>query len=151
MAAAVRTLRSHAYGLLATATADEPDIRLVQHLRVDDDATVWFGTSPRSRKAEQIRLRPGVSYAVEDRQSFAYAVVLGPAQFVDDTAVLAALWEPGLEAFFPAGPGGGDFTILRIVPSRIELMSFADGVHPEPYGLRPAVVDSAAMERSGDA
>lgn len=139
---AVRTLRSHAYGFLTTCVRDAPDVRLVQHLRVDDDATVWVGTSPRSGKAEHIRQRSGVSYCVEDRYAFAYAVVRGSARLVDDADLSEALWDPGLQAFFPDGPHGGDFTVVQIVPSSVELMSFADGIHPDPCGLRPAVIDA---------
>lgn len=139
LALAVGILRSQPYGFLATPAADGPDLRLVQPLRIDDDATVWIGTSPASRKAGQVEARAGASYAVEDRSRFAYAAVRGPAGLVRDAQLCDALWEPGLAAFFPDGPHGGDFALLRVVPTSVEVMSFADGVHPEPYGLRPAV------------
>jgi hypothetical protein len=41
----------------------------------------------------------------------------------------------GLEAFFPSGPDGDDFVLIHLVPNMIELIDFAHGVHPDPYGL----------------
>jgi hypothetical protein len=55
---AVALLRANPYGFLITTTTTIVvggiHSRLVQHLRVDDDATVWIGTSPRSRKAADV-------------------------------------------------------------------------------------------------
>lgn len=143
MQLACATLRSQPYGFLATCATTGPNVRLVQHLRIDDDAGVWIGTSPRSRKVREVQQRPAATYAVEDRASFAYAAVCGRAELVDDLDLRRALWEPGLQAFFPAGPGGDDFVLLHVVPSTVEVMSFAHGVHPDPYGLRAAAVDVA--------
>ncbi len=139
MEVALRTLRSHAYGFLATAAGSGPGLRLVQHLKVDDDATVWIGTSPRSRKAREIASAPRVAYAVEDRTNFAYATVLAAAVVVTEIHLRRSLWEPGLSAFFPDGPDGDDFVLLRLASVEVEVMSFADGVHPHPYGLKAAV------------
>lgn len=137
---ALAILRSHPYGFLATTGPARPSVRLVQHLRVDDDATIWIGTSPRSRKAVEIAGSPEVTYAAEDRARFAYAAVSARAEIIEDVAIRKALWEPGLEAFFPEGPGGDDFVLVRLTPDDIELMSFTDGVHPDPYGLRAATL-----------
>lgn len=136
----VRTLRSQPYGFLATSSLAGPSVRLVQHLRVDDDATVWLGTSPVSRKISEVREQDDATYAVEDREAFAYAVVRGRADIVEDPTMRRVLWDPGLRAFFPGGPDGNDFVLLRIAPSSLEAMSFADSVHPDPYGLRAAVL-----------
>jgi general stress protein 26 len=115
-------------------------VRLVQHLQVEDDATVWIGTSPRSRKVSEIRRNGAVTYAVEDREAFAYVALRGSAELVGDDRLRRALWEPGLQAFFPGGPGGDDFILVRITAVHLEVMSFSAGVHPEPYGLRAATV-----------
>jgi hypothetical protein len=62
------------------------------------------------------------------------------AEVVTAAAVLEARWVPEFLTFFPDGPLGGDFALLRLVPWRIELMSFAATIHPEPYGLLPAAL-----------
>ncbi|WP_431930391.1 pyridoxamine 5'-phosphate oxidase family protein [Nonomuraea jabiensis] len=139
---ALKLLRMNPYGFLSTIGDDgRPHTRLVEHLAVEDDATVWIGTSPASRKVADVRRHPQVTYAVEDRGAFAYAAIEAQAEVVDDLAERRAKWSTGHIAFFPDGPGGGDFVLLRLRPSRIELMDFTRQIHPEPYGLQPALVE----------
>ncbi|HEY3683857.1 MAG TPA: pyridoxamine 5'-phosphate oxidase family protein [Streptosporangiaceae bacterium] len=140
MKIALETLRGHPFGFLSTLGRDRVHTRLVEHVAVDDDGTVWIGTSPRSRKVAQVGSRPEVTYAAEDRDGVGAVVMQARAEVVDDERERAARWQDDLIAFFPEGPRGGDFVLLRLRPYRIELMSFAHGVHPEPYGLVPAVI-----------
>ena len=137
---AVQIMRDIPYGFLISP-GSPPTARLVQHLFVSDDAAVWIGTSPRSRKAQSIAADGTATYAVEDRTRFAYVSVSGPAVGVDDLEARCSLWEEGLRAFFPEGPDGDDFTLIQLVPDNVEVMSFADGVHPDPYGLVPAIAE----------
>ncbi len=141
LARALHLLRTNPYGFLVTVDASGgASARLIQHLGVDDEAGVVVGTSPRSRKAADVEREGRATYAVEDRASFAYVALSGPARLVDDQEERRARWEPGLQAFFPAGPGGDDFVLLEVRPERLELVDFAGGVHPDPYGLVPAVL-----------
>ncbi|MFI1382833.1 pyridoxamine 5'-phosphate oxidase family protein [Embleya sp. NPDC020886] len=138
--AALRILRSHAFGFLAgTDTAGAPRVRLVQHLAVEDDATIRIGTSPRSRKAVDLIARPQVCYSVEDRAAVAYATFYARAELVCTGPELVTHWDETLRPFFPAGPTGGDFALVRLVPHRVELVDFTAGIHPDPYGLVAAV------------
>lgn len=143
---ALETLRAYPFGFLSTVGPGRVDTRLVEHLAVDDDLDVWIGTSPRSRKVVQVSECPEVTYAVEDREGVGAVTVRARARVVTDERELSARWLDDLAPFFPGGPGGGDFVLLALRPYRVELMSFAHGVHPEPYGLVPAVA-----ERDGDA
>ena len=136
-------LAANPYGFLVSGTP-EAHVRLVHHLSADADGAVWIGTSPRSRKASDIRTEPAVVYAVEDRPRFAYVTLQCRATLVEDPETLTERWTPGLATFFPGGPTGGDFVLARLQPWRIELMSFADGIHPDPYGLVPAVLTREA-------
>lgn len=139
---AVATLRSQPYGFFVTPTPGSgPSVRLVQPLRIDDDATIWFVTSPTTRKAGEIQAGGGAaSYAVEQRDCFAYACVRGRAATTADAALAAELWDPGLDAFFPDGPTGADVAVVCLRADLVEFMSFAAAVHPEPYGLRAAQI-----------
>ncbi|ADP80207.1 pyridoxamine 5'-phosphate oxidase family protein [Pseudofrankia inefficax] len=137
---ALDLLRRNPYGFLTTVAGGVPHTRLVQHLAVEDDATVWIGTSPRSRKAAEVADNAQVCFAVEDRAAFAYVAVQATSSLVHAEEERVARWREGLEAFFPDGPRGDDFVLLRLAPVRLELMSFVHGVHPDPYGLLPAVL-----------
>lgn len=151
--AALRILRSYPLGFLATTDdAGAPRVRLVQHLAVEDDATVWISTSPHSRKALDLIARPEVSYSVEDRATVAYATLYARAELLCEGPELVNLWDETLRPFFPAGPTGDDFALVRLVPHRVELLDFSAGVHPDPYGLVPAIsVLSPAPRAEGQA
>lgn len=138
--AAYASLRDSPYGFFVTVEQDRPSARLVQHLRVDPDCGIWFLTSPDSRKALQVQRNGSACYAVEDRDNFAYVSVAGTACLVDEVETRRALWEEGLRAFFPGGPESDGVVAVRIEAERLELMSFAAGVHPEPYGLTARVL-----------
>lgn len=38
-------------------------------------------------------------------------------------------------------PEGDDFVLVRVRPHVVEAMSFADGLHPDPYGLVPGMAE----------
>jgi len=145
LAVAVATLRSQPYGFFATTTSEgDPCVRLVQPLRIDDDATVWFVTSPTTRKAREIAEGDGAAaYAAEERDCLAYACVRGRATLMSDAGLAGQLWDPGLDAFFPDGPSGRDVVVVRLRAHVVEFMNFAAAVHPEPYGLRAAAIPIA--------
>ena len=127
---------THPYGFLITAgDAGSPHARLVQHVGIDDDLSVWIGTSPMSRKVRDIHRASSATYAVEDRASFAAVVLSGEAVIEASLEQRLARWTDGFKTFFPGGPGGDDFVLVHLVPDEIELIDFAHGVHPEPYGL----------------
>jgi general stress protein 26 len=136
--AATRIVDDNPYGFLATV-ADEVQMRLVRHLSRDGLETIWIGTSPESRKAAAITRTASATYAVEDGARFAYVSLQCTATLVGDPAALRAQWTPSLEAFFPAGPVASSFILICLQPKQLEVMSFADRIHPEPYGLRSAV------------
>jgi len=133
------TLRDHTFGFLSTLGRDRVHTRLVEHLAVDDDLGVWLGTSPRSRKVAQVAARPEVTYAVEDREGVGAVTLQARTRIVIGERERTARWRDDLAPFFPGGPRGDDFVLLALRPYRVEVMSFAQGVHPEPYGLVPAV------------
>ncbi|MFI6522796.1 pyridoxamine 5'-phosphate oxidase family protein [Spirillospora sp. NPDC050679] len=138
---ALHLLRANPYGFLSTVADGRPHTRLVQHVGVDADGTVWIGTSPASRKAAEVSRHGAVSYAVEDRAAFAYLCLQADAELVDDMAERTARWQDGLEAFFPDGPAGDDFVLIRLRPRSLELMDFSRRIHPDPYGLAAAVAE----------
>jgi general stress protein 26 len=142
--AAVRITRSGLYGSIATTDAEgRPRVRIVQHLAVDDDATVWFGTSPRTRKARELTARPEVCYSVLHAAgpASAYAALYARAEVVTDPVELRARWVDGFAPYFPAGPDGGDLVLVRLVPYRVELLDFGAGIHPDPFGLAAAIIE----------
>ncbi len=138
---ALRIVREAPYGFVVTAEPEgAPSGRVVQHLEVSDELAVSFSTSPKSRKAARVAASGMATYLVENRDRFAYVSLSGPARLSDDLEERRRLWDEGLRAFFPDGPDGPDFILVELTAQRIELWSFADEVHPDPYGLVPATL-----------
>ncbi|MEU7136266.1 pyridoxamine 5'-phosphate oxidase family protein [Streptomyces sp. NPDC046261] len=142
--AALRLARANPNGFLTTHDGLRPHTRLVEHVGVDDDGSVWIGTSPRSRKAAHVAERPQVTYAIEDRAAGAYVVLCGQAHVEDGLHERLTHWKDAFAAFFPEGPDGDDYVVLRLRPERIELMDFSHRIHPAPFGLVPAVIERRA-------
>lgn len=126
-------LAGHAYGFLVTIGM-RPHARLVQHLLADEGLDVWIGTSPASRKVAEAA-EGWATYALEDRPCFAAVSLSGPVTVVDAPDLRTHHWAEGFDAFFPDGPLGDDYVLLHLVPNEIELIDFANGIHPDPYGL----------------
>ena len=132
-------LRTKHYVQLATAGVTDVHVRQVQLLDVEDDLTVWFITSPRSRKAAEIRVTGRATLAADDEGTFTSVSVIGAAELIDDPVQLQDRWIDELERFYPDGPTGGDCVLVRIRTGRVEVIDFAGGITPPPFGLVPAV------------
>lgn len=115
--------------------------RLMQPFGPEDDFSVWFGASRGSRKVREIQRdnRVTVAYAYADEG--AYATLLGEAVIETDLETRRLYWRDSFSAFWPDGPEGDDYVVIRFSASRIEVMAIDRGVAPEPFGLQPAVLE----------
>jgi general stress protein 26 len=140
--------------LMTQGTAGQIHARLMQPFVPEEDLTLWFGTSPRSRKVRDIQQHNQVTVAFHQAIANAYVALGGSAQVEDNLTARQQWWREEWRAFFPAGPTGEDYVLIQVVPSRLEVMSFARQVTPAPFGLRPAVLvrrgDMWAMEEPSD-
>jgi general stress protein 26 len=134
--------------------AGQMHTRLMQPFPPEEDLTLWFGTSPRSRKIQDIQQQPRVTVAVHQAAANSYVTLVGQAQLEDDLTARWQRWREEWRAFFPAGPAGEDYVLLRVVPSRLEVLNFVRQVTPIPFGLRPAVLvrhgDGWVLEEPGE-
>lgn len=136
----VRTmLRQIKYCFLITHGQTWPSARLVEPLVGDEELVLWIGTHPELRKVREIRADDHVTLAFQSTREDANLVVYGRARVVDDLAERRRRWSGRWRLFFPDGPAG-DYVVLRVEATRLELMSFKRNVVLEPFGLRPAVL-----------
>ena len=139
----VQAMLKHAqYGFLITHSTDGAcSARLVQPIVDDREAFVlWIGTSPASRKVREIEADPRVTFAIEMRRENANLVLYGTARIERDIGVRRKRWLDAWRLFFPDGPTGDDYVVIRFEAERIELMNFSRNVIAEPFGLRPLVL-----------
>jgi general stress protein 26 len=134
-------LRHTTYCFLVTHGQDGwCSARLVQPILDDEDFVLWFGPSPRLRKIREIEANPRVTVAIKDDDEHADLVLYGTTTLVRDMAIREKRWMASWQSFFPSGPAGPNYVVLRFEPERLEVLNFKRNVAPEPYGLRPAVL-----------
>lgn len=121
------------------------DARLMQPFAPEADLTIWFGASRQSRKVAQIRQHNQITVCYQALTEPAYVTLIGTAYLEDDLALRQHYWRDDWLPFFPAGPTGADYLLIKFVPARIEVMHFAHEVAPDPYGLKPVT-----LLRAGD-
>ena len=134
------TMEGVEYCFLITASeSGEANARLMQPFRPDEDLTIWFGASPRSRKVREIRANERATVAYEHPEEGAYVTLVGRATLERKEELRRKYWRRRWERYWPAGPEGEDYVLIRFVPERVELMSEAREVAPDPI-LKPAVL-----------
>jgi general stress protein 26 len=135
------TIRATSYYFLITlGDTGQAHARLMQPFAPKEDLTIWSGASPKSRKIRDIRQDRQVTLAFHDPADTAYVALVGSAQVEDDLNERLQRWREEWGAFFPAGPAGDDYGLIHCIPWCIELMNLARHVHPDPFGLRHAVL-----------
>lgn len=136
--AARATMRRKRYCLLVTAGEDGPGARVLQPFPPGPDLTVWMGTSPHTRKAAALRADPRATLVYQDDGKAACVVLSGRVELVEEIAERRRRFMPTWWAFWPEGPEGADFVLLRFAPERLEVWDASRRITPEPFGLRSA-------------
>jgi len=133
-------LRDAEYSFLITlGPTRDIHARLMQHFKPEADLTVWFGASRSSRKVREVQFAPRVVVACHDPRRAGYAVLTGVVEVVEAADLRRRYWRDDWTAFWPAGPLGDDYVLLKFTCERVEVLHLDEGVAPEPRGLRPAV------------
>jgi len=129
------------YGFLISNSGNGwASTRLVQPI-VGSGFVIWIGTDPRLRKVAEIRQDPKVTFAYQDAKQNANLIIYGHASIESNTELKKKYWKSEWRLFFPGGPISEEYILIRIEPVRIELLSFARNIVPEPFGLQPVVLE----------
>jgi len=128
---------------LATAEADQPRVRPVTLLNIDQK--FWIATSPRSAKARQIRRNPNVELCLplSDGRGNGYLRVAGLASVATDPETKAAIaTDPETKAAiggkipflneYWSGVDDPNFCLVRITRVEVEYLRPGD---EEPYAF----------------
>ncbi len=139
ISAARAMMTSHRYCALITMDkAGLPVVRTMNPLAPDPDMTIWFATHDQSRKAQQLLKDPRVVvYYSDHMKAEGYVALRGRATLVSDPAEIQkrkrAYWD---QAF----PGLKHLVLIKIVPERMEVLSYKDQlVVDQATGETPAV------------
>lgn len=127
-------------GLITLAGGGQPQARLVDPFAPEDDFTVWIATNPVTRKVKEIRDDARVTLLYVDGAE-GYVTVIGKATLVSDPAEKARRWKDDWLPFYKDKNRGDDYLLIRVAPSRVEVVSYAHGVLNDPQTWRPMAVD----------
>lgn len=88
--------------------------------KAEFDGDLWFFTSDKTHKTEEIERdnRVNLSYANPDDN--AYVSVSGTAKIVKDRAKMEELWNPVLKAWFPDGLDDPTICLLKVTAEQAE-------------------------------
>lgn len=111
----------------------QPQARVMDAFDPEADMTVWMATDPKTRKVRQLRHDPRATLAYDLGGGRGYVTLIGRVQLVDDEEERRAHWKSGWEAFYPEGPTGADYLLLKFTPSRIEAMNIPENVGTIPF------------------
>jgi general stress protein 26 len=138
----IRTLmKNAAYCFLITHSSEgEMHARLMQPFLPEEDLSVWFGASSHSRKVRQIQANHLVTLTYFYQAEYAYLSIQGRATLSADRTLRKQYWRDEWIKFWPGGPEQDDYSLIHVQPYHIEIMDLAQGIAPEPYGLRPLVL-----------
>jgi general stress protein 26 len=125
--------------LVTIGDAGQPQARIVDPIEPDAGFAVYVATNPRSRKVEEIRKDPRVTLLYFDPARSASVTLIGRAVEVMG-AEKSAHRKKEWDGFFPADRPE-TYSLYRIVPSRAEVVSAADGLAGDPATWRPEIVD----------
>ena len=136
---AKRMLQKSRFVLLVTnAEEASPSARLVQPVLEETEKfyTIWVGTHPDSKKISEIKQNDCVTLVVHDDKHSAQLVLKGRASIESDDFLRRKHWLGVWRMFFPDGPVSPDYVLLQFVPDEMEILSFANSILPEPFGLK---------------
>lgn len=141
LATARELIKTTEYGFFITEGKDgHPHARLMQPFSPENDFTIYFGASPRSRKVRQILRQPKTSLAFYNQQATAYVTLVGLGSVTENSALRQKYWRSNWNDLFPGGPESSDYVLIKFIPEKIEMMNFARQAMPQPYSLHPTIL-----------
>ena len=145
LASAREIITNAGFCTLITVDSDgNAQARIVGPTPPDADMTVWIATNSYTRKVGQIRADPRITLSYFDSLDPSYVTMLGNAEIVEDPAEKQRIWRDEWVDYYPSGPTGDDFTLIRFSPRRLEIVSESRGFSSDPKTWRPAAIEFPA-------
>lgn len=116
-----------------------PQARIVDPLEPDASLTIYVATNPRSRKVAEITRDSRVTLLYFDTARLAYVTVIGRASEVSGSEK-SAHYKKEWDGFF-ARSQPETYTLYRVIPSRIEVVSAQDGLTGDTATWRPEILE----------
>jgi len=126
IAAALAAIKDAPISILITRGLDGyPAARPMGTLLVEDDCTVYYATLSTMDKCAQIAADPkaAVYWPNLGEGGFAWVMVKGEAELTQEPDVLDRFWKDEFVRYFPGGRNDPAYTIIRVKPARLTLLT----------------------------
>lgn len=107
---------------------------------VDDQGAIWFFTSDRSKKVDEVEADHDVGLSYLDAKGMRFVSVAGTARVVHDRAIMERLYSPSLDIWFEDGLDTPDIALLRVSIREAEFWEPAHGKLVIAAGMLKALV-----------
>jgi len=129
-------IRRAKFPQLATVDGDQPRVRPVSPVRVDDDFTIYVANLRRYGKTHELAANPKVELNYLD-DAHDQVRITGYAEVVTDAQILREIWESNaLLRRYLGSPENPELIIYRIRPNRVRFMrEWALEYHEVPLAI----------------
>lgn len=108
--------------------------------QVDAEGGIWFFVNSTSELWDSIAHQPEVNVSFSDADDSNYVSVSGRAERVVDRAQVEKMWNPMVQAWFPAGPGDQHAVLVRVDPHAAEYWDSNDSKMVRLFAMAKAAV-----------
>ncbi len=114
--------------------------------QVDADGGLWFYTRSTTELWENIAHEPEVNVSFANNDDSTYVSVSGTAERVVDRTRIKALWNPMVQAWFPAGPEDEHVVLVRVMPHAAEYWDSNDSKMVRMFAMAKAAVTGSTPD-----
>ncbi|MDQ8154241.1 MAG: pyridoxamine 5'-phosphate oxidase family protein [Gemmatimonadota bacterium] len=130
------------YGTMVTnGPGGTPQARIVDAFGPDTSLTVWIATNAQTRKVAELKKDPRVTLLYFSPVNFEYVTIQGRATFSTDAKDRETHWKRDWSALYQNEWRGSDYLLIKVKPSRVEVVSTRRGINTDPVTWRPASVE----------
>ena len=110
------------------------------------DGTLWFFTSDKTHKVEEIERDNRVNASYAKPEDNVYVSVSGTASIVKDRAKMEELWNPILKAWFPEGLDDPTICLLKVDVEQAEYWDSPSSTLVQIVGFVKALVTGRSAD-----
>lgn len=116
--------------LVTIDSAGQPQVRTMKPFPLGDEMVIWFATSRKSRKVNEIKNNPKVSVYFSDHSNArGYVNITGTAVIIDDKELLVKM----KRAYWENIPNWKDrFVLIKITPKKLDVINYSRGISGDP-------------------
>ena len=118
--------------------------------QVDREGGLWFYVRTATALWDSIAHDPEVNVSFANSEDSTYVSVSGTAERVVDRTQIGALWNPMVQAWFPAGPEDEHVVLVRVAPHAAEYWDSNDSKMVRLFAMAKAAVTGSTPDVDAD-